>query len=155
VSPFSDAVLYLRDLAEAKIHFGDSLNLNVPALGVPKRSSKSSTHLPKCGEVVGIFPNRQAVIRLADALLAEQNDEWVVSRRYLRPESLDQPATSEPSHEDPRPAIDLDTVQRFRRRLARPTSRRSDSYTHSLGLNPLTQESFGKRSRPQITQPSY
>ncbi len=31
-----DAVLHLRDLAEAKLHFGDSLNLNVPVLGVAR-----------------------------------------------------------------------------------------------------------------------
>ena len=35
-----------------------------------------------------MFPNDAAVLRLAGMLLIEQNDEWLIARRYLSQESL-------------------------------------------------------------------
>lgn len=39
-------------------------------------------------DVIGIFPNEAAVVRLIGALLLEQNDEWATTRRYMTLETL-------------------------------------------------------------------
>jgi putative transposase len=46
-------------------------------------------------DVVGVLPNDAALLRLAGSLLIEQNDEWLVSRRYLSEASMAELKTSD------------------------------------------------------------
>lgn len=57
--------------------------------GIPEARSRRA-------EVVGIFPNEAAVVRLVGAILLEQNDECAVQRaRYMTLETI------APSSDDP------------------------------------------------------
>ena len=48
-------------------------------------------------DVVGIFPNEAAIMRLVGALLLEQSDEWSLQRRYMQLEGLQALADNQPA----------------------------------------------------------
>ena len=56
-------------------------------------------------DVVGIYPNDDALIRLAAGLLVETNDEWLVAHRYIShasmqmilPELEEEPSADQPA----------------------------------------------------------
>ena len=70
----------LADIAFPKEHW--------PQIASTNPLERLNGEVKRRSNVVGIFPNDRAVVRLVGALMLEQNDEWAVSRRYMSLESL-------------------------------------------------------------------
>ena len=73
-----------------------AVNVTMPSFPKEHRQKLHSTNpierlhaeVKRRTNVVGIFPNEDAITRLVGAILLEQNDEWAVSRRYMTLESI-------------------------------------------------------------------
>jgi putative transposase len=87
--PLPKVAALLEDAEEDLLAFYPFPLMHWPKLRSTNPLERVNREIGRRTDVVGIFPNDKALIRLATSVVIEQNDEWLVGHRYLSNHSLE------------------------------------------------------------------